>query len=424
MKVGILSLGCKVNMYESDFVITKLKEAGFTICDFSDICDVYIINTCTVTNTSDVKSRKMIRSAIRRNPDACVIAMGCFIEANKDFDIEGLDIVVGNKDKSRIVDLINEYMEKKKKIRDLYDFSYTDFEDMQIKDFIGRTRAFVKVQDGCENYCSYCIIPYVRGKCRSKDMDKVIEEVHDLVSNGYQEVVLTGIHTGNYGQDKSYHFADLLNELVKIKGLKRLRISSIEITELTDEVLSVLERSPVIVDHLHIPLQSGSDEVLKKMNRKYDMDYYFKKIEKIKSIRKDISITTDIIIGFPTEERNHFEQTLENAKKIGFSKIHVFPFSLRSGTKAEEFENIVPDEEKKKRSKELLMLSKELEIKYMNQFLNKRVEVLIENSKGDYSDGHTSNYLHVRIEKKLSPNTFYQVRLTKVIYPYMIGEIE
>lgn len=424
MKVGILSLGCKVNMYESDFVITKLKEAGFTIGDFNDICDVYIINTCTVTNTSDVKSRKMIRSAIRKNPDACIVAMGCFIEANKSFDIEGLDIVVGNKDKSKIVDLIQEYMEKRQKIRDLYDFSYTDFEDMQIKDFIGRTRAFVKIQDGCENYCSYCIIPYVRGKCRSKDMDKVIEEVKDLVSNGYQEVVLTGIHTGNYGQDKSYRFADLLKQLVKIEGLKRLRISSIEITELTDEVLSILEESPVIVDHLHIPLQSGSDDVLKKMNRKYDRNYYFEKIEKIRSIRKDISITTDIIVGFPTEERSHFEETLESAKKIGFSKIHVFPFSLRSGTKAEEFKNIVSDEEKKKRSKELLALSKELEMKYMNQFLNRSVEVLIENSKDNYSDGHTSNYLHVRIEKKLKHNTFYKVKLTKVVYPYMIGEVE
>lgn len=424
MKVGILTLGCKVNAYESDFVMTKLKEAGFTISDFNDVCDVYIINTCTVTNTSDVKSRKMIRSAIRKNPEACVVAMGCFMEANKSFDIEGLDIVIGNKDKSKVVELIQEFMENKKKIRNLYNFSYTDFEDMQIKDFIGRTRAFVKIQDGCENFCSYCIIPYVRGKCRSKDMDKVIEEVHDLVENGYQEVVLTGIHTGNYGRDKSYCFSDLLKELVKIEGLKRLRISSIEITELTDEVLSVLEESSIIVDHLHIPLQSGSDAVLEKMNRKYDMAYFLEKIEKIRSIRKDISITTDIIVGFPTEERSHFEETLENAKKIGFSKIHVFPFSLRNGTKAEEFENIVSDSEKKKRSQELLALSKELERKYMSQFLNKRVEVLIENSGDSYSSGHTSNYLHVKVEKKLKQNTFYKVRLTKIVYPYLIGEVE
>lgn len=424
MKAGILTLGCKVNMYESEFVANLLKSNGFEICDFHDVCDVYIINTCTVTNTSDIKSRKMIRQAIRNNPDACVVAMGCFIEANKDYQIPGLDIVIGNKDKSKIVELIHQYFEKKNMIKDLYSNRFTEFEDMYIKEFPGRTRAFVKIQDGCDNFCSYCIIPFVRGKCRSKDKDKVISEINDLVSNGYQEVVLTGIHTGNYGYDKDYDFADLLSEVVKIKGLKRLRISSIEITELNDRVLSIIKDNDVIVDHLHIPMQAGSDEILKLMNRKYDLDYYFKKIEQIRKIRPMISITTDVIVGFPGEDEKLFEKTIETCKKIGFAKIHVFPFSLRNGTKAEELPNHLSNEEKKKRSRKLLEVSKELENNYFSKFIGKSESVLIEQYKDGYSYGHTGNFLNVKIEGKLEHNKFYDVLITDISYPYCIGKIK
>ena len=424
MKVGILTLGCKVNMYESEFVANLLKSNGFEICDFHDVCDVYIINTCTVTNTSDIKSRKMIRQAIRNNPDACVVAMGCFIEANKNYQIPGLDIVIGNKDKSKIVELIHQYFEKKNIIKDLYSNRFTEFEDMYIKEFPGRTRAFVKIQDGCDNFCSYCIIPFVRGKCRSKDKDKVISEINDLVSNGYQEVVLTGIHTGNYGYDKDYDFADLLSEVVKIEGLKRLRISSIEITELNDRVLSIIKDNDVIVDHLHIPMQAGSDEILKLMNRKYDLDYYFKKIEQIRKIRPMISITTDVIVGFPGEDEKLFEKTIETCKKIGFAKIHVFPFSLRNGTKAEELPNHLSNEEKKKRSRKLLEVSKELEKNYFSKFIEKSESVLIEQYKDGYSYGHTGNFLNVKIEGKLEHNKFYDVLITDISYPYCIGKIK
>ena len=424
MKAGILTLGCKVNMYESEFVANLLKSNGFEICDFHDVCDVYIINTCTVTNTSDIKSRKMIRQAIRNNPDACVVAMGCFIEANKDYQIPGLDIVIGNKDKSKIVELIHQYFEKKNMIKDLYSNRFTEFEDMYIKEFPGRTRAFVKIQDGCDNFCSYCIIPFVRGKCRSKDKDKVISEINDLVSNGYQEVVLTGIHTGNYGYDKDYDFADLLSEVVKIKGLKRLRISSIEITELNDRVLSIIKDNDVIVDHLHIPMQAGSDEILKLMNRKYDLDYYFKKIEQIRKIRPMISITTDVIVGFPGEDEKLFEKTIETCKKIGFAKIHVFHFSLRNGTKAEELPNHLSNEEKKKRSRKLLEVSKELENNYFSKFIGKSESVLIEQYKDGYSYGHTGNFLNVKIEGKLEHNKFYDVLITDISYPYCIGKIK
>lgn len=422
MKVGILSLGCKVNTYESEFVATKLQDAGYKICDFDDLCDIYIINTCTVTNTADTKSKKMIRNAIKKNPNAIIVAMGCFVAANQDIDIEGLDIIIGNKDKSKIVEIIDEYMKKREQIRLKYSEDLTLFEDMSMKNFPGRTRAFVKIQDGCENFCSYCIIPFVRGKCRSKDINEVVEEVTSLVNNNYYEVVLTGIHTGNYGRDKTYEFADLLERLVKISGLKRLRISSIEITELNDKVLSIIKEYNIIVDHLHIPLQAGSDEILKLMNRKYDLEYFFSKIEKIRKIRPNISITTDVIVGFPGEDEKLFEKTVDTCKKIEFSKIHVFPFSLRSGTKAEILPNHVDNETKKKRARKLLEVSKELEINYFNKFVGEKVEVLIEITKDGYSYGHTSNFLYVKIKKELEHNTFYNTKIIKVEYPYCIGE--
>ena len=420
--VGVLTLGCKVNTYESEYVINLLKNNNYEIKSFNDPCDVYIINTCTVTNTSDIKSKKMIRKAISNNPEACIVAMGCFIEANKDYNIEGLDIVIGNKDKNKIVELLDEYFSKKETIKRLYSKIPQEFEDMYIEDFPGRTRAFVKIQDGCENFCSYCIIPFVRGKCRSKDFNKVLEEVKALVKNGYKEIVLTGIHTGNYGVDLNTNFASLLKELVKIEGLKRLRISSIEITELTDEVLDIIRESNVIVDHLHIPLQSGSNTILKLMNRKYDLDYFYKKIEKIRSIRKDIAITTDIIVGFPMEDEELFNETLKTAKELAFAKIHVFPYSERKGTKSATFDNKVEPSIKKMRARELLKLSKELEIAYAQKFIGKKLEVLTEEVKDGNTYGHTSNYLHVKINRELPRNSFVTVEIKELDYPYLIAE--
>ena len=227
--VGIYTLGCKVNTYESEYIINVLKNAGYVIKDFEDTCDVYIINTCTVTNSSDSKSKKIIRQAIKRNPHACVVAMGCFIAANPNYQEEGLDITLGNKDKSKIVEILEEYFKNKEIMNLQYTGRLKEFEDMYITDFPGRTRAFVKIQDGCDNFCSYCIIPFVRGKCRSKEENKVVEEIESLVKNGYKEVVLTGIHTGSYGTDLDTSFAHLLNRLVEIKGLERLRISSISL---------------------------------------------------------------------------------------------------------------------------------------------------------------------------------------------------
>jgi len=421
MKVGILTLGCKVNTYESLFVSEQLKKAGYTICDFEDICDVYIINTCTVTNNSDSKSKKMIRSAIRRNEDACIVAMGCFIEANKDYKEHGLDVVIGNKDKSDIVAILDQYFETKKNIKRVYDKEQNEFEDMRIHEFPGRVRAFVKIQDGCENYCSYCIIPFVRGKCRSKELSEVLDEITDLVGNGYQEIVLTGIHTGNYGVDLDINFASLLKEVVNIPGLKRLRISSIEITELNEEVLNIIKENNIIVDHLHIPLQSGSDEVLKLMNRKYDLTYFGKKLHEIRLICPDISITTDVIVGHPGETDELFETTMETCKRFQFTKMHVFPYSVREGTVSATMEQ-VDGKVKKERAKKLGELSKELEIDYYNQFVDREVEVLIESNKDGKSFGHTSNYLPVSIGKEITPNTFYKTKIVHVDYPNCVGE--
>ncbi len=424
MKVGIYTLGCKVNLYESEYVRSLLEKANYEIASFEDICDVYIINTCTVTNQSDAKDRKIIRSAIRRNPDACIVVMGCFIEANQDLEIPGVDIYIGNKDKGKVVEFIEEWMKKRETLRKNYKGRDIPFEDMEITKFEGRTRAFVKIQDGCDNFCSYCIIPFVRGKCRSKDFKSVLEEIKNLVEKGYQEIVLTGIHTGNYGRDIDTDFAHLLKEIVKIKGLFRLRISSIEITELNEDVLAVLKNSNVIVDHLHIPLQAGCDKILKSMNRKYDKAYFKKKVEEIRSIRPTISLTTDIIVGFPGETEEDFLETMDFAKEIQFAKIHVFPYSKRSGTKAAMMSNQVDERVKKERAKRLGDLSKELEDTYLKSFMGKKVEVLIETNQEGYSYGHTSNYMKVKVKGIYASETILSVTIQSVDNAVCTGVIK
>ena len=420
--VGILTLGCKVNTYESEFVINELKKAGYEIKDFDDVCDVYIINTCTVTNSSDNKSKKMIRQAIKRNSHACVVAMGCFIAANPDYHEDGLDITIGNKDKSKIVELLDQYFKNKEELQLQYTGRLKEFEDMYINNFPGRTRAFVKIQDGCDNFCSYCIIPFVRGKCRSKDEDKVVEEITDLVNNGYKEVVLTGIHTGSYGVDLDTSFAHLLNRLVNINGLERLRISSIETTELNEEVLDVLRNSNVLVDHLHIPIQAGSNEILKAMNRKYDLDYFFKKIEEIRSIRPEISISTDVIVGFPGESEELFQTTIDTCRKLEFSKLHVFPYSERKGTASSRMDNKLDNSIKKDRARRLIEVSHELETNYMSKYIGREIEVLVEEYKDGYSYGHTGNYLYAKINRELPHNEIVKVKVKEISYPYVICE--
>ena len=422
MKVRGISLGCKVNTYENEYVISCFKNKGYEIVD--SVADIYIINTCSVTNNSDAKSRKVINRIARENPDAVIVVMGCFIEANKDYDNENVSIIIGNKDKNKVVELVEEYLSNNTKIKRLYEDFDKDFEDMFIKDMYGRTRAFVKIQDGCENFCSYCIIPYTRGKCRSKDKDTVIDEINCLTNNGYQEIVLTGIHTGHYGEDSGVTFPSLLNEIIKNKKLKRLRISSIEITELNDDFINVFKNSDVIVPHLHIPLQAGSDEILKSMNRKYDLNYYRNKISELRNIKPDLSVTTDIIVGFPGETDELFNNTLSFAREIGFSKIHVFPYSRRHGTKADTMPDQIDEKVKKERVTKLIELSNELEKEFLDKHLNKEVEVLIETVKDNISSGHTSNYMEVKVNGSLEHNKMYKVTIKSRCDNYLIGEIK
>ena len=392
MKYVIATLGCKVNTYESNVMSDILENEGYTKTD--ENADVVIINTCSVTNTADVKSKKLIRQMIRKNSNAYVIVTGCLsqVKAEEIFNIEGVNLVIGNKNKSKIID----YIKNKENKIDIYDLSNTKFETMKLNNF-NKTRAFVKIQDGCNNFCSYCIIPYTRGNVRSKDKKDVLTEIETLVKKGHKEIVLTGIHTGNYGVEfEDYDFADLLKDIVKIKGLERLRISSIEMNEINDRVLDVIKNNDILVDHMHIPLQSGSDTILKLMNRKYNLEQFKNKIESLRKIRKDMSITTDVIVGFPYETEELFNETINFIKQINFSKLHVFPYSKREGTKAATFDNQIDEEIKKERVRTLLKLSKELEEKYALKFINKELEFLPEIYKDGYLIGHTGNYLLIK----------------------------
>lgn len=418
MKFLINTLGCKVNTYESNVIRDIFLNEGYE--ESNSNVDIAVINTCTVTNTSDSKSLKVIKHTIKNNPNAIVIVCGCFSQINPDRlkDMEGVSIVLGNYNKSKIMDYINQYKKNKKQIIDVRELNDEKFECMKLNNF-NKTRAFVKIEDGCENFCSYCIIPYSRGKVRSKLMEEVLDEINTLVNNGHREIVLTGIHTGHYGADiKEYDFSDLLNEICKIKGLERLRISSIEITELDDKFLETLKNNKIIVDHMHIPLQSGCDKTLKEMNRKYDVAYFKDKIKKIRSIRPNISITTDVIVGFPNETENDFNTTVNTIKEIKFTKLHVFPFSVRKGTVAETMENQIDEKTKKERVHILMDISKELELDYMNKFVGCEVEFIPEVSKDGYIIGHTGNYLQIKSKIKSNGHETIKTTIKSIEYPY------
>lgn len=422
MKFNIYTLGCKVNTYESNVMSDELKNNGYIEVSTDEPADISIINTCTVTNTADHKSIKTIKHAIRQNPNAIVVVVGCFAQNQKEVEIEGVDIVIGNQGKSKIVSYIEQYLKKKNKIQDVHEMQNLEFEPMVLNNF-NKTRAFVKIQDGCNNFCTYCIIPYTRGNVRSKKREDVLKEVKQLVASGHKEIVLTGIHTGNYGAEfQNYDFADLLNELIEVKGLERIRISSIEITELNDRVLDVLQKSSILVDHMHIPLQSGSDTVLKRMNRKYDKQYFMDKINTIRKIRPNISITTDVIVGFPGETEDEFAETIDTIQKIKFSKLHVFPFSKRDGTAACKLKNHIDNTIKKERARKLIALSKELEETYMKQFIGTTVEVLPETTYEHGIIGHTGNYLLVKVETKdLNLQKKRMITIQNIQYPYCYG---
>ena len=411
MKVGICSLGCKVNIYESELVTNILKNNNYTVVDFEDKADIYIINTCSVTNESDKKSRKMINRAKKNNPAAIIIVMGCYSQVNaEDIDV---DIVLGNKDKSKIVEIIEEYIKTKQKKKILYDLTKVEFEKMEITNFDSHTRAFVKIQDGCNAFCSYCIIPYVRGRVRSKDPEDVIKEVTTLVEKGYKEIVLTGIHTGRYGTDINTNLEELLNKLVNIPNIYRIRLSSIEINEITPGIKELLKENKVMAKHLHIPLQSGSNKILKLMNRRYNKEEFLSMVDNLRDI-PDISLTTDLIVGFPNEGEEEFNETIDTLKKIGFIKIHTFPYSKRKGTPAAIMDNQVFPEEKKKRVHRILDLSNKYEHNFYESKIGKIYDGVVEIHSNGTTIVHTSNFIPVIINDIVEEGTIVDVKIEKV----------
>lgn|SRR5574344_1191743 len=414
MKFYIYTLGCKVNSYESNIMKENMISNGYV---FNEDADIYIVNTCTVTNIACKKGLKLIRQIKNNHPNALVVIVGCLSQVEP--ELIDADIVLGNVGKSNISKYIKEY---KKKIIDIKDIMNTPFENMKLNNF-DKTRAFIKIEDGCENYCSYCIIPYTRGRVRCKDPKIIFEEVDSLINNGHKEIVLAGIHTGHYNFNE-YKFSDLLNDLVKIDKLERVRISSIEINEINDDVLNVFSKSDVLVDHIHIPLQSGSNTILESMNRKYNKEWFINRIEEIRRVRPNISITTDVIVGFPGETDELFNETIDTINKIKFSKIHVFPFSRRKNTKADIMPNQIDESVKKNRVKKLIEISTNLENDYFNKFVNSKLVFIPEIYKDGYLIGHTGNYLLIKAKGDISLlHNDVTVKITKITYPYCEGDI-
>ena len=407
MKFNIVTFGCKVNQYESNMMKERMLSSNFFYVENISEANIIVVNTCSVTNVADKKCLKMIRRIKREYPNSILVVAGCSSQNKQEiYENLDIDILIGNKDKSKIDILLKEYIKNHKRYVKFYNDRKLDFEDMLISDY-NHIRAFIKIEDGCDNFCSYCIIPYVRGSVRSKNFETVIKEAKLLTQKGHKEIVLTGIHTGHY-MDNDYDLTDLINELSKIEDLLRIRISSIEITELNDKFLNMLSTNKKVCDHLHIPLQAGSDEILKKMNRKYDLKYYEEKIKKIRMIRPDISITTDIIVGFPYETDKLFNETLEFSRKMNFSKIHVFPYSIRLGTSAANMPNQVDESIKKERVKKLMDLSGTMEKEYYNKFVGKELDILVEECDNNVSIGHSSNYLMIRLNEKLEVGQIYK----------------
>ena len=431
MIISYYSLGCKVNLYESEAIINKFIDNGFTLGKFNEKCDVYLINTCSVTEVSDAKSRKIIRQAIKQNDNAVVAVMGCYAQLKPEDikNIEGVDVLIGTSNRDKIYDLIMEALNNKTTITCVDEIlNVTKYEELKIDRFNDKTRGFIKIEDGCDNYCSYCTIPYARGHVRSRLKDDVIFEIQALTNSGIKEIVLAGINTGHYGKDLSdYDFSDLLDEIcTKVNNLGKLRISSIEMTEITEKLLNTMKKHEShFCNQIHIPLQGGCKNTLNRMHRKYNTQEYYEKIQLIRRYFNDINITTDVMTGFSGETLEDFNDSLKFIESIGYGEMHVFPYSRRPRTVAYHYDNIVDPIEKKRRVGLLLELNKKQAIKYRNLFINKELEVLIEKEKNGYLYGHTSNYLEVMFKNKnnISVNEYCKVKITNVDYPICKGEM-
>lgn len=400
---AIATLGCKVNTFESESYIESLKSAGYQQVDFKDSADIYVINTCSVTNTAASKSRQKIHQAIRQNEHAMICVIGCYVQTNQDQlnDIGRIDLLIGAKHKNRLVEFIHQGHGDS----DIRDHRDLIFESLPLKHYSHQTRAFLKIQDGCDQFCSYCIIPFARGNERSAKSDDLIDMAKSLVSSGHKEIVLSGIHIGRYGKDENHDLTYLLNRLDnEVVGIERIRLSSIEITEITPKLLDLMASSPKFVRHLHIPLQSGCDTVLKRMNRPYTSAEFFNRIQEIRQRFDMISISTDIIVGFPGESEDEFRMSMEFAEQCRFSFIHVFPYSLRANTSAAYLDGHLDSAEKKARAQLLIAKSNQLKTLYEMQFVNREVTVLFESFQHGMAIGHTGEYVLVSVESDGSLN--------------------
>lgn len=423
-KAALHNLGCKVNAYETEAMQELLEKAGYEIVPFKEGADIYIINTCTVTNMADRKSRQMLHRAKKMNPDAIVVAAGCYVQTKNEEDVldDSIDIVIGNNRKQDIVTILEEYEAKKCEVtKDVIDINHTkEYEELHLSKTAEHTRAYLKVQDGCNQFCSYCIIPYARGRVRSRSKDSVVEEVKDLVRNGYQEVVLTGIHLSSYGVDFKEEKEDLLSLILavhEVEGLKRIRLGSLEPRIITEEFVKTISGLEKMCPHFHLSLQSGCNATLKRMNRRYTAEEYYEKCELLRKYFDHPALTTDVIVGFPGETEEEFEESRAFVDKVNFYETHIFKYSRREGTKAAVMENQVPEQIKTARSNVLLTLNERKQQEFERYYLGKTVEVLMEEEMekdGKYlQTGHTKEYMKIAIEsdKKLQ-NQLVDVELS------------
>jgi threonylcarbamoyladenosine tRNA methylthiotransferase MtaB len=397
--VAFCTLGCKVNQYETNAMMQKMIEAGYEVVDFETKADIYIINTCTVTNMADKKSRQMLRRVKEINPEAILVAVGCYAQVAKEKleQIPEIDLILGINEKNDIVKYV-EQASKNTYVSDvLHQTEFLDFGDVT---YTEKTRAVIKVQDGCNQFCSYCIIPYARGRIRSRKPESVIKEITDVAKEGIKEVVITGIHIASYGKDfnTEYRLIDLLEEIQKVDGIQRIRLGSLEPTLITEEFVTRLKKLSKICDHFHLSLQSGCDETLKRMNRKYTTDQFRHVVELLRNAYPEVHLTTDVIVGFPGETEEEFNKTYEFLKEIKFYKMHVFKYSPRSGTVAAKMPNQIDGNIKEERSNKLIELSDENEKEYNQKYIGKEVEVLLEEREGEYLKGHTTNYMVVKMK--------------------------
>lgn len=399
---AITTLGCKVNAFESESYVQSLTMNHFQQVDFKESSDIYLINTCSVTNNATAKSRQKIAQAQRSNPEALIVVVGCYVQTHHEELKQqlGIDVLIGAAGKSQLIELIDRALKNREKQFETELTEVGKFENLTVDNFNHQTRAFLKIQDGCNQYCSYCIIPYARGRERSRSIEQVIQSA-DMLSRKHLEIVLAGIHTGRYGKEEGHDLTELLRRLSnEVPTLERIRISSIEITEVTDGLIELIASDKKIAKHLHIPLQSGCNATLARMNRPYTVEEYLERLRDIRRRVPDISISTDLIVGFPNESDEEFETTLTTLQQAEFSFIHVFPYSKREYTVAATFEDHVSPLIKKQRVRKVSQLSLELYEKYMNRFIGKEISVIIEKQTAEGYFGHSSEYMPVFIESE------------------------